>query len=277
MCSLSWFKDNDKLVIYFSRDEMNSRSRARLPEIVSYSNAQVIMPIDPDAGGSWLSVNQRGVFIGLLNAYPKIAKNQACSQLSHLTKSTSGPTSILKVSRGKIVKDLAATSNLQEVHNYFLDQDLNQFKPFTFIFINHLQQWQFCWDSQQLEILALPQFISSSSWSNGAVVSYRQQQFNQLKSIGRDELLAFHQCHHATDQAFSLCMHRDDAKTVSLSEIRLTDLNVSYRYWDGSPCGVKPSKPIHLSRRKPAAVSSFIPDTKSNQQKTKNRRAELIV
>lgn len=253
-------------MIFFNRDEMLSRSRARRPKIFSYASGQVIMPIDQDAGGSWLSVNQQGVFIGLLNDYPPIDDNRVASELSRCPQDPLRQPDKPKVSRGKIVKDLAETSCLLQVQDYFSAQDLNQFNPFRLVFICQLEQWQFYWDGQALQLLPLPQFISSSSRSNTAVVGYRQQRFKQLKSINRDKLLALHQQHHASDQGFSLCMHRHDAKTVSLSEIHLTDLNVSYRYWDGSPCQVKPDKPISLTPTLTTTNQVFIQSSKANQK-----------
>jgi len=256
MCSLSWFKKDNQVIIFFSRDEMLTRSRAKPPAIIrdakeakNLKESKVlkepteqaplsIMPIDQDAGGSWLSINQSGVFIGLLNAYPE------GSQKPLATKTNSH----LPISRGQVIIDLARATSLRQLQNYFSNSHLKQYKPFKLVFISQQQQQQFYWNGEQVEMSSLPPFLSSSSYSNQAVVTYRQQLFAKLKNIDRNKLLQFHQNHYHIDPAFSVCMHREEAKTVSLSEIQLTDEKVSYRYWDGSPCIVDASEVISLDR-----------------------------
>ena len=49
---------------------------------------------------------------------------------------------------------------------------------------------------------------------------------------------AFHSSHEPQCGATSVCMHREDARTVSLSEITSSRGQVQFRYFDGPPCKV---------------------------------------
>ena len=47
---------------------------------------------------------------------------------------------------------------------------------------------------------------------------------------------AYHRSHHPERGPYSPCMHRPDAKTVSYSEVTVSDEQVCFRYRPLSPC-----------------------------------------
>jgi hypothetical protein len=49
-------------------------------------------------------------------------------------------------------------------------------------------------------------------------------------------LRALHRDHGNEPGAFSICVHRDDAATVSYSEILVSSDRVSFHYHPGRPC-----------------------------------------
>jgi len=48
--------------------------------------------------------------------------------------------------------------------------------------------------------------------------------------------LNLHQSHYPQKGAYSICMHRDDATTVSLSHLFINQNQVIFNYHNGSPC-----------------------------------------
>jgi len=52
----------------------------------------------------------------------------------------------------------------------------------------------------------------------------------------KKDLLELHRSHHPDQGPFSLCMHRDDARTVSCTLLEWNMARLSMDYIDGSPC-----------------------------------------
>jgi transport and Golgi organization protein 2 len=255
MCSLSWHKNGETVFIAFNRDELNSRAIATPPEIKHQRDIRFIQPIDPDGGGSWISVNQKGIFLALLNLYqcevspdqPDNAQDQA-----------------VFVSRGQIITQLASVDSIADVKNYLSQTVLQTFKPFRLVFISRFDQILFSWDGKKSFIEPLPLFVSSSSIETEAVIGYRETEHRKLiTSLDFDtfqceikgslaneiekSLVDFHSNHRNRKDAYSVCMHRSDAKTVSLSLIQINNSHVSFRYFDGPPCRANESNENELA------------------------------
>jgi hypothetical protein len=65
-------------------------------------------------------------------------------------------------------------------------------------------------------------------------------------------LRKLHQSHQPRRGASSICMHRDDAQTVSYTQITATARRAQMRYAAGPPCTKKPGMPRSLSFGKPS-------------------------
>ena len=63
------------------------------------------------------------------------------------------------------------------------------------------------------------------------------------------DFLFFHRSHRPERGAHSPCMHRDDARTVSLTGVRVTASAISMTYADGPPCSTELSPPLTQMRR----------------------------
>ncbi|GGK73715.1 NRDE family protein [Amphritea balenae] len=247
MCTVSWLVNTEGYQLFFNRDEQRSRSKALPPQQFQNQNVAVLMPIDPDGGGSWISVNNHGLSLCLLNFYQ--------GRL---------PGGILK-SRGQLLKALSSLTTEQEISIRLSALNLHQYAPFTLLtFTLENQPQGFQWDGNTLTILSIHSPITSSSVEFDRVYSARQANYLTLgESPDADQLLAYHQSHQTSpwlDQnnpptnkylreknglsiqgEQSVCMHRDDAETVSLSHIEVTQEKVCFNYIDGSPCELQPS------------------------------------
>jgi hypothetical protein len=62
-----------------------------------------------------------------------------------------------------------------------------------------------------------------------------------------DQLRAYHRSHWPERGPFSVCMHREEAETHSVTEIRVTARAATIRYLDGPPC----HDPIRIERAIP--------------------------
>jgi len=243
MCSLSWVQKAQSLVICFNRDELKTRGRAISPQIISTPTCDVIMPKDLDGGGTWLAVNQFGVFVSLLNLY--LESDIRANEVSRARYETgTAREDNTKRSRGLLVKELSSCSNLSGFAEVLSAQDLTVYPSFELAFISKFDKCRFVWDGDSLNRRQLEPFSSSSSYQPATVVAARRQKFQQLmaesketsKEKSKELLIDLHSEHSTQKDASSICMHRDDACTVSMSLVEIDQSRIEYQYWDGSPC-----------------------------------------
>ena len=98
----------------------------------------------------------------------------------------------------------------------------------------------YVWDSNKLHIkkqITAPK--TSSSVNTQKVKESRYGLYNDLRlssSKSRQEFINYHSSHKPNKSSKSVCMHRDNANTVSLSCINVHGDKVRFTYADGSPC-----------------------------------------
>ena len=211
MCTVTWWSRRDCYELFFSRDELKSRQAGLPPRLCEQEGVHYLCPIDADAGGTWLLVNEYGMSIGLLNQYPEYAKDILAPVIS----------------RGLLLKALANCSSVGQVKERLRATDLRHYAPFMMVVLElNSQGTVFHWDSLRLEIdeqarSKLP--LTSSSYDSYEVVRRRRHCFAEMLAEGSDpsseELDAFHRQHSVDAGAYSVFMQRDDAETVSISQV----------------------------------------------------------
>ena len=224
MCSVSWRLDEQGYQVFFNRDEQKSRALALPPQQLSLDQVDVLMPIDPVGQGSWISTNEFGLSLCLLNNY------QGQLPSGRLT------------SRGLLLKQLSCANNLGTLRERFNKINLNHFAPFILLaFAPDLTQsnpdvWSYEWDGEalQIKLTQAPRF--SSGVDLPRVVAYREQAYALCGGSTQDHI-DFHRHHHSTESHLSVCMHRQDAHTVSFTQISVTKGQQRMHYVAGSPCG----------------------------------------
>lgn len=222
---MTWFKSHEGYDLFFNRDERLSRSRAILPTVQEFDGIEYISPTDADAGGTWITVNQFGFTVCLLNHYQ-------FEQIETYKAWTS---------RGEIVRQFSATSDLGLAEQRFRHLDLKDYRAFRMFIIERNGDNRLCvWDGHAVRVeknVTKPK--SSSSVDARHVKSVRKQLFeslNLVESKSAEDYINFHSSHLPSRSKESVCMHREDAKTVSFSHVSVTDSKVEFRYADGSPC-----------------------------------------
>ena len=225
MCTMTWFVKEDGYELFFNRDERKSRRRAELPTSQINDGVQYISPTDADAGGTWIASNQYGVTVCLLNHYQ-------FEQIETYKQWTS---------RGEMVRSFATVATISEADKKFNALDLDDYRAFRMFIIDHQGNNRLCvWDGHTSRIehnVTTPK--SSSSVDARRVKSLRKQLFvdlNLAESKNTDDYIKYHASHSPSRSKESVCMHRDDANTVSFSHVSVSSQGVSFRYADGSPC-----------------------------------------
>jgi hypothetical protein len=228
MCTVSWFYCKNEYQLMSNRDELHTRLPAIPPRIHQKGGVQFIAPIDGDAGGTWIGVNQFGITLCLLNRY----HDRPIHRQRPYT------------SRGLLVMEQLERSSLSNLGEQIARLDLTQFKPFTLLALAlESSPLLLEWTGRKMLIdedgsSRIP--LVSSSYDQQGVMTFRQQRFQQLLAksgnIESDMLKSFHCSHPPAQSAYSTCMHRSDAATVSFSSIRVTPHGISFFYQDGAPC-----------------------------------------
>jgi hypothetical protein len=88
--------------------------------------------------------------------------------------------------------------------------------------------------------------LTSSSFNSEGIRLSRQREYSHVRD--NDGLLDFHRSHAPARSAYSTCMHRADAETVSFSWIQVTDQETDFCYTPGAPCENLPGVRLKLAR-----------------------------
>jgi hypothetical protein len=197
-----------------------------------------IAPVDSDAGGTWISANEFGLSLCLLNGSPAIE--------------ASG----LRRSRGLLVRELACAPSAEECGLWLRQLDLRCFAPFSLLMLEPKQSAVLAqWDGAELTIdpsadRHMP--LTSSSYDAEGVRRSRLNEFARRVRLDRSLdpalLYWFHSSHGEAPDAYSTCMHRADAETVSFSWVIVTRNTVRFLYSPGAPCQSNPSDQEILTR-----------------------------
>lgn len=260
MCTISWYKQATGYRVFFNRDERKTRSKAVPPKIIDLPKSQAIMPIDPDGGGSWCAVNHHGLTFALLNFYQgRLPKGKL-------------------LSRGQVIKGCADLADVDAAVSLVQSLPLNQFAPFSLLIfapqsvmlassdalkaatnephvLSDGAVRMLRWTGKALEQSYQLSPLISSALAFETVYAARKNLYHQMlagrdeSALATEELLAFHRTHEPEKSALSVCMHREDAHTVSLSVIEVDAQRCSYRYSDGAPCRADLGPALTLARR----------------------------
>jgi len=200
---------------------------ARPPAIKNLQDRLALFPSEP-GGGTWVGVNEAGLGCALINWYAITAR-----------------VSSFPVSRGRVVMNALAASNVQEMEQSLTALPLNRINPFRLIGVfsaaRAVVEWR--WNLKVLAVISHPwataTWISSGLDEAGAQAA-RGETFaaaRRQKSFGRVEWLRrLHRSHKPVRGPYSTCMHRNDAATVSYTEIEVSPGKIVLRYCDGAPC-----------------------------------------
>lgn len=235
MCTVSWLYEDGGYQLLCNRDERHARKAALPPRVRQRRGVLSIAPVDGDHGGSWIGVNQFGLSLCLLNRYQGEA--EAAKEYT---------------SRGRLLIELLDSSSRAQAQERIRRIGLKSFRPFTLLALEPgkpclLVQWTgrdylVEGDGERIALLV------SSSYDPEGVTLSRRQLFDRLVAAAANKidgrsLYSFHASHVPAASAYSTCMHREDARTVSFSWIKVAPAGVEFLYHPDSPCTAAPTGP----------------------------------
>jgi hypothetical protein len=231
MCTLTFIAGDTSHHIAMNRDERITRGAGKPPETHHGGGTKAIYPSDGD-GGTWIGVNERGIVLALLNW------NDVASPRERDGKARS---------RGQVIPALIGSRCFVELSTAFQVSNLEGMSPFRLvgIFTFEKQIWEWRWDSVQLE----PRVHrwESRHWFSS---SLSDEQAEKLRATAccdaRSQpdagsvawLRRLHASHAGGAGPFSVCVHREDVRTLSYTEVVLTPANIVVEHFIGSPCSM---------------------------------------
>ena len=227
MCSVSWVRRRDSLLVVMNRDERRDRAPARPPRRWRGAGGGFTAPVDGDAGGTWIAARDSGVVLALLN-------HQAPDDSGVAGAAGAGRL----ISRGVLVTTLAAEAAPPDAAR-LRAAGLASYAPFRlFVAGPRVPPRVFTWNGATLSTRRLDPrlgFLTSSSWNARAVVPARHARFRAFARAHprptRADLLGFHaQADDPRGTPWAIRMSRDDARTVSVTVVEVTAAGVAMRY-----------------------------------------------
>ncbi len=245
MCTLTWRSlPGGGYEVYFNRDELRSRKPAQAPQLFNLAGSAVLAPVDGEAGGTWISVNEHGVGLCLLNYYQGLATLPETGRF---------------ISRGLLVRELAHHRNSQSAESALRSFPHARCQPFRLLLLAAGRApLLYTWTGSALQCDTAPAVpLVSSGLDIEAATQNRQSLYREIVAgspVTEQHLLRFHSSHHPAPSPQSVCMHRPEAETVSMTRLRIDIDEVSLAYADGSPCRAALGPPLSLARVGTAAV-----------------------
>jgi uncharacterized protein with NRDE domain len=233
MCTVTWLRGSDGYEVLFNRDEKRTRQAALSPLIFERDGTRFIAPVDRDRGGTWIAVNEAGITCCLLNGAGSAARRELQS-------------------RGLIPLSMIAMQSRFAIQQWLEDTSFEAWAPFTLLILSVDRTTLICrWSGEGRTIEPGPGsmgMLTSSSLDTERVLRCRQREFQDVQGSAA-ALDAYHRSHAAPSKAHAVCMHRPDAKTVSLSRVHVGGWAIEFRYQAGSPCKHQPAVTIELAAR----------------------------
>jgi hypothetical protein len=233
MCTVTFIPREGGYLLGMNRDERFSREPAAPPRAFGAA----VYPHEP-SGGTWIAANRRGVALALLNRTD--GERQASGRRS----------------RGEIIPATIAAEDAVAAGELLGRLDLAEIAPFRLIgfFPSEQAVREWTWDGRTLETAKLPwqarHWFSSGLGDREA----REQRGAVCQAAWKDPaagspewLRDLHRSHLPERGAYSICVHRGEAGTLSYTEVQAGP-DVSMVYQPGSPCRpAGPAVEIRLS------------------------------
>ena len=222
MCTVSFVKSFDKIIITSNRDEKVLRPCAIPPQNYIVKGKKVVFPKDPKAGGTWYVVDENGTVLVLLNGASE----------KHLVELT------YRKSRGLIVLDLIGSVSPKD---FWEEMDLDNIEPFTLVLFQDQQLFQLRWNGETKEATEL-NCDEKHIWSSSTLypAGIRKQRSNAFYSfldnndvISENEMYQFHRYAEVENQENGLVINRNnELKTLSITQSVIEKNKVAVLHYD---------------------------------------------
>jgi hypothetical protein len=240
MCTLTVVTDNDTFLMAMNRDEKITRGSGLFPEIHEFDGTRAIYPNDGD-GGTWFATNEYGIAFALLN-WNDVVPHDIDAKTP---------------SRGRVIPALIDSQSLSDVHEVFGVSNCKGMMPFRLVGVFPFEQeiWEWRWDSAQLDFQV--HAWKSRQWFSSSLSDERAESLrgaacrtaqHESDAGSVPWLRRLHASHAGGRGPFSLCVHRDDVRTLSYSEVLVAPQQVRMGHFRGSPCTMTQIHAIEIER-----------------------------
>jgi hypothetical protein len=229
MCSVSFLPREDGFVLAMNRDERLSRQSALPPEVIKRDGLAMLYPREL-SGGTWIGINSAGMAFSLVNWYSQ----PDCGD-SH------------PVSRGEVVRTLLSARNCADAASLLPRLPLRRMNPFRLMVVGSREHSLVEWHCsggylERFDLRWKRHHWFSSGVDEGKANEIRRRVCARMHGDSFDlaSLRKLHRSHAPKAGPFSLCMHRDEACTVSYTEINVRGSVAMTYYIAGPPCTKSP-------------------------------------
>jgi hypothetical protein len=221
MCTVTYIKKGNKIIIKSNRDEHIDRPLSTAPEKIQVGNQFMIYPRDSKANGTWFVAKNNGTVYVLLNGADK--KHPPNLEYAR--------------SRGLVLLELASKEDYLVGWN---NLNLSNIEPFTVIAVAKKTLVQLRWNGTQKQTLFLdfnmPHIWSSATLYTDEIIKKRKQWFelflNENKlNLNSNSLWSFHTQTQCEDKENGIIINREQkmlTKNVTQCVIKDNKLNVSH-------------------------------------------------
>ena len=165
-----------------------------------------------------------------------------------------------RASRGLLVHELIGESSASGVCDALQRCDVSMYAPFTLAVLEPDSPVAVAeWNGESIAITRRAQGLmplTSSSLDPQGVARRRNAEFARMargQAVDAALLCRFHESHATGPSAYSTCMHRSDAATVSFSWIKVRPFEIDFFYSPAAPCQWQPGRTLTMARRCPTA------------------------
>lgn len=217
MCTVTWQRSSHGYQLFCNRDERRTRQPALSPRRFSRNNLRCLAPIDGECGGSWIGVNEHALTVCVLNG------------------TDHRPSEPVK-SRGHLVPEALGCGSFTEIRAMLRSAGLQRYRSFTLLVISISGDARaFAWNGYSIQELSNAEQLqpfTSSSFAPDEVIPQRVKLFHTSHLRGE----MFHSSHAGGPGPHSVCMHRQDAETVSFTKVSVSHTGIALLYSPQSPC-----------------------------------------
>lgn len=226
MCTVTWLRKPGAFTLFFNRDEQRTRAPAEPPSVRRHRGTALLAPRDPQAGGTWLAVNEHALIVAMLNYYER-ESTPAGANLPRAARS-----------RGQLALDAAAEDSPQAVVAMLDAEPLDAVRPFHLLAFDGRsgRAMRATWDGATIAKRTLEDRdrpVTTSSFQTARVLARRREAFASRAAEGgldANDLEAYHFSRDVEGDPFSVFMTRLDAMTVSVTRVTVRGGEAEMRY-----------------------------------------------
>ena len=225
MCTVTFIRNRDDIILTANRDEQTTRAAALPPRKYDLPMKTLIYPKDPVSNGSWFAVDEHGNGAIVLNG----------SDQNH---QVSPP---YRKSRGSILTELMGRVSPL---SHWATIDLRNIAPFTIILFEQYKLYKLSWNGrvkmQRVKDTQKDHIWSSTTLYDTRVRAQRAQWLSEFtrgkEGLSGDDMLYFHRNTRNDDPVNGLLMNRDNQlRTLSITQARISPGMVHVHYFQVVP------------------------------------------